>query len=96
LSSGAFSEVFDGGSLNRLDAYDAAQRPIAKQVISITGWLTTIATVPEYIRPLRNLIVQGVSPLVRRWLAWRLSMLGYSAAAPYSFGDRQAEARRLT
>lgn len=71
------SKMRDGMSLDLLDSYDAIQRPIAKRVISITSWLTKIATIPEPISLIRNLLVGALSPMIRQRLAWRLSQLGY-------------------
>ena len=62
-----------------LDAYDQARRPIAEQVLRLTGRLTDMATLPRPLRPLRNTAMRLAAhlPGVRRGLAWRLSGLLY-------------------
>ena len=74
----ALSMILGGGSAALLDAYAAAQRPVAEEVISITNLLTTVATADEHLRPVRNLAVSMLDPLIRSRLAWRLSLLGYN------------------
>jgi 2-polyprenyl-6-methoxyphenol hydroxylase-like FAD-dependent oxidoreductase len=74
----ALSMILQGGSVDLLDAYAAAQRPIAEQVIGITNLLTTIATTNEHLRAVRNIVVRMLDPLVHKRLAWRLSLLGYN------------------
>ena len=75
----ALTAVLDSGSEFALDAYGAARRPIAKQVLSLTGRLTRVATLPAPVRPLRNALMRlaAASPAVRHGLAWRLSGLAY-------------------
>jgi len=48
-------------------------------VLALTGRLTTLATLPAPVRPLRNLLIGGASqvPAVRQGLAMRLSGLVY-------------------
>ena len=67
------------GSDTALDAFSAARRPIAQQVVSLTSRLTTLATLPAPVRPARNAAIGLAShlPAVRRGLAWRLSGLIY-------------------
>ncbi len=77
--AGALSEVVRGGPDTVLDAYSAAQRQRAEQVLRLTGRLTRIATLPRPLRPIRNAgmrLAAGI-PGVRRQLAVRLSGLGY-------------------
>ncbi|OBH82605.1 pentachlorophenol monooxygenase [Mycobacterium scrofulaceum] len=75
--AGALAEVLRGGSDTALDAYSAAQRRRAERVLTLTGRLTRVATLPRPLRPLRNTgmrLAAGV-PAVRRRLALRLSGL---------------------
>lgn len=62
-----------------LNAYNAARRPVAKQVVLLTDGLTRIATVGWQFRSLRNAFLRllAYSPTFRRSLAWRLSGLIY-------------------
>jgi 2-polyprenyl-6-methoxyphenol hydroxylase-like FAD-dependent oxidoreductase len=60
---------------DRLEAYNAVQRPIAKQVISVTDLLTNVATLRGPLRRLRNIVLYVLSPFIRRRLSWRLSLL---------------------
>ncbi|MCV7074954.1 NAD(P)/FAD-dependent oxidoreductase [Mycobacterium szulgai] len=62
-----------------LDAYSASQRHKAQQVLSLTGRLTRVSTLPRPLRPIRNsaLRLAAKAPAVRRQLAWRLSGLVY-------------------
>jgi 2-polyprenyl-6-methoxyphenol hydroxylase-like FAD-dependent oxidoreductase len=73
----ALSEVFEGTPLTVLDRYADTQRPIAKEVISITNLLTKTATLPEPLVLLRNMVVGALNPFIRQGLARRLSLLGY-------------------
>ncbi|WP_375485752.1 FAD-dependent oxidoreductase [uncultured Mycobacterium sp.] len=75
----ALGEVVHGGSDTALDAYSAARRPIARQVLATTGRLTRLATLPKAARPVRNTAMRLAShvPAVRSGLAWRLSGLVY-------------------
>lgn len=75
--AGALADVLRGGSDAALDAYSAAQRRRAERVLTLTGRLTRVATLPRPLRPLRNTgmrLAAGV-PAVRRRLALRLSGL---------------------
>lgn len=67
------------GSQPTLDAYGAARRPIALQVVALTDRLTRLATVSPGRRPLRNTFLKLLAciPAFRRQLAWRLSGLVY-------------------
>ncbi len=71
----ALSGILEGDSPDLLDSYNIAQRPVAKQVISLTNLLTKIATMPERLRLTRNIILGILSPFIRRRLARRLSLL---------------------
>ncbi|BBY05531.1 FAD-dependent monooxygenase [Mycobacterium noviomagense] len=75
----ALGEVLHGGSDTALDAYSAARRPIARQVLATTGRLTRLATLPKAARPIRNGAMRLAArvPAVRSGLAWRLSGLVY-------------------
>lgn len=67
------------GSDTALDAYTATRKPIARQVLRITGRLTRLATVPKAACPARNAAMRlaGHVPGVRNRLAWQLSGLVY-------------------
>ncbi|ORW31067.1 pentachlorophenol monooxygenase [Mycobacterium paraense] len=75
---GALAEVLRGGSDAALDAYAAAQRQRAEQVLKLTGRLTRISTLPRPLRPIRNstMLLAARVPGVRRQLAVQLSGLG--------------------
>jgi 2-polyprenyl-6-methoxyphenol hydroxylase-like FAD-dependent oxidoreductase len=74
----ALAEVVQGGSEAALDAYAAAQRRQAEQVLKLTGRLTRIATLPRPVRPVRNTAMRLAArvPAVQRQLAMQLSGLG--------------------
>jgi 2-polyprenyl-6-methoxyphenol hydroxylase-like FAD-dependent oxidoreductase len=74
----ALANAVQGGSDAALDAYAAAQRRRAEQVLKLTGRLTRIATLPRPVRPLRNTAMRLAArvPAVRRQLAMQLSGLG--------------------
>ncbi len=76
--AGALAEVLGGGPDTALDAYSAAQRRRAEQVLRLTGRLTRLATLPGPLRPVRNSAVRVAAavPAVRRRLALQLSGLG--------------------
>jgi 2-polyprenyl-6-methoxyphenol hydroxylase-like FAD-dependent oxidoreductase len=67
------------GSDTALNAYTATRKPIARQVLTMTGRLTRLATVPKTARPARNGLMRLAAhvPAVRSGLAWRLSGLVY-------------------
>jgi 2-polyprenyl-6-methoxyphenol hydroxylase-like FAD-dependent oxidoreductase len=71
------SAIIEGGPLELLQRYDAAQREVASKVITITDLLTNVATVRGRWRWIRNVLVEALSPVIRERLAWRLSLLGY-------------------
>ncbi|QNI08460.1 pentachlorophenol monooxygenase [Mycobacterium kubicae] len=75
----ALTDVLRGDTEAVLDAYGATQRARAQQVLTLTGRLTRISTLPRPLRPIRNsaLRVAAQIPAVRRQLAWRLSGLVY-------------------
>jgi 2-polyprenyl-6-methoxyphenol hydroxylase-like FAD-dependent oxidoreductase len=63
----------------QLDTYSASQRQQAQQVLTLTGRLTQLATLPRPLRPIRNSAMRAAAhvPAARRQLAWRLSGLVY-------------------
>ncbi len=67
------------GSDTALDAYGAARRPVAQQVVKLADVLTRLATVRPGLRLLRNAVLGCLSrlPAVRSRMAWRLSGLVY-------------------
>lgn len=75
----ALAAVVAGASDTLLDGYTAARRPVAQQVVELTDRLTTLATLPRPLRPLRNavLVVLGHLPAATRALASRLAGLVY-------------------
>ena len=75
----ALEQVLAGGSDSLLDRYSHDRRAVAQQVLSLTGRLTKMATLPRALRPARNVAMQLSSrvPAVRHQLAWRLSGLVY-------------------
>ncbi len=75
----ALGDVLHGGSDSALEAYSANRRPIAREVLTMTGRLTRLATVPRPVRPARNGVMRLAAqiPAVRNGLAWRLSGLVY-------------------
>lgn len=68
-----------GGDDTAVDTYSEHRRPIAQQVLTLTGRLTRVATLPAPVRPLRNTLMRlaGAMPPVRDGLAPRLSGLVY-------------------
>jgi 2-polyprenyl-6-methoxyphenol hydroxylase-like FAD-dependent oxidoreductase len=75
----ALARVLAGEPESVLDAYSAARRPIAQQVVAMTDRLTRLATLPRAARPVRNAVIglAGRIPAVRRALATQLSGLVY-------------------
>ena len=75
----ALAAVFGGEPDTALDAYSAARRPIAKDVVAMTDRLTRLATLPRAARPIRNIAISlvGRIPAVRLAVARRLSGLVY-------------------
>jgi 2-polyprenyl-6-methoxyphenol hydroxylase-like FAD-dependent oxidoreductase len=75
----ALHDALSGGSDATLDAYSTSRRPIAQQVLTTTGRLTQLATLPSAARPARNGLMRLAArvPGVRSRLAWRLSGLIY-------------------
>ena len=75
----ALHDVLSGGSDAALDAYSADRRPVARAVLTTTGRLTRLATLPRAARPARNVLMRLAAriPSVRTKLAWRLSGLVY-------------------
>jgi 2-polyprenyl-6-methoxyphenol hydroxylase-like FAD-dependent oxidoreductase len=82
----ALSNVLEGQSPDLLDSYAATQRPMAQEVISTTDLLTNVATVNEPLSEIRNVLVRVLDPMIRKRLAWRLSLLE----------DRDETLRKLT
>jgi 2-polyprenyl-6-methoxyphenol hydroxylase-like FAD-dependent oxidoreductase len=75
----ALQQVLAGAPESVLDRYGHDRRAVARQVLSLTGRLTKMATLPPALRPARNATMQLSSrvPAIRRRLAWRLSGLVY-------------------
>jgi len=77
----ALAEVLheDAPASDSLDTYSAVQRQRAQQVLTLTGRLTRVATLPRPLRPIRNSAMRLAAhvPATRRQLAWRLSGLVY-------------------
>jgi 2-polyprenyl-6-methoxyphenol hydroxylase-like FAD-dependent oxidoreductase len=75
----ALRDALSGGSTAALDLYSASRRPIAREVLTTTGRLTRLATLPRAVRPARNGLMRLAAqmPAVRSQLAWRLSGLVY-------------------
>jgi 2-polyprenyl-6-methoxyphenol hydroxylase-like FAD-dependent oxidoreductase len=75
----ALEQVLAGGPESVLDRYGRERRAVAQEVLSLTGRLTRMATLPRPLRPARNVAMQLASrvPAMRRQLAWRLSGLVY-------------------
>ncbi|HEY9304153.1 MAG TPA: FAD-dependent monooxygenase, partial [Mycobacterium sp.] len=73
----ALEHVLAGGSDSLLDRYSHDRRAVAQEVLSLTGRLTKMATLPRALRPARNVAMKLSSrvPALRRQLAWRLSGL---------------------
>lgn len=75
--AGALTEVLGGGPDTALDTYAATQRRWAEQVLTLTGRLTRMSTLPRPLRPIRNSGIRLAAqiPAVRRQLAVQLSGL---------------------
>ncbi|OBI86622.1 FAD-dependent monooxygenase [Mycobacterium sp. 1245805.9] len=75
--AGALTEVLGGGPDTALDAYATTQRRWAEQVLTLTGRLTRMSTLPRPLRPIRNSVIRLAAqvPAVRRKLAVQLSGL---------------------
>ncbi|GGK99109.1 FAD-dependent oxidoreductase [Nocardia jinanensis] len=71
------SRVLRGEPQALLDEHAAARRRSTEVVVAIAGRLTSLATLPAAVRPLRNIAMRlaGKTSLVRDKLAWRLSGL---------------------
>lgn len=72
------------GSPDVLDAYSAAQRRVAKHVITVTDWLTKAATVHGVVRQVRNRVVGALNPIVRQRVAWQLSQLANHSSVTHA------------
>lgn len=73
----ALDAALERGTSEPLERYNARQRRIASQVITLTNALTHVATMGARLRPIRNAILSAVSPFVRQRIAWQLSLLAY-------------------
>ena len=71
--------VLGGRPESLLDEYSAVRRPMARGVVTLTDRLTRLATLPRFVRPIRNVGIglAGRFPVVQRALAMRLSGLVY-------------------
>ncbi|WP_431938225.1 FAD-dependent oxidoreductase [Nocardia grenadensis] len=71
------ARVLRGESPTLLDEYAAARRRNTESVVAIAGRLTSLATMPAAVRPIRNIAMRlaGRTARVRNGLAWRLSGL---------------------
>jgi len=67
------------GKVSALDEYGDDRRPVARKVIALADRLTRLATAPEVLRPVRNLLLRalGSLPAWRNRLALELSGLRY-------------------
>jgi len=75
--SGALTAALERDSPDALDSYSAARRPVAESIVAVTNRLTWLATMKQYLRPIRNAVLGTLNPLVSRRLAWQLSGLVY-------------------
>jgi 2-polyprenyl-6-methoxyphenol hydroxylase-like FAD-dependent oxidoreductase len=73
----ALDACLEHGSPDPLDAYTAARRPVAEQIVAVTNRLTWLATMDRQVRTLRNTALALLDPIASRRLARRLSMLVY-------------------
>jgi 2-polyprenyl-6-methoxyphenol hydroxylase-like FAD-dependent oxidoreductase len=73
----ALESALKRGDETALQKYEAQRRPIAAQVVKMADRLTRLATVPRFMRPMRNMLLRLLSyvPAYRKALAWRLSGL---------------------
>ncbi|HSA49744.1 MAG TPA: FAD-dependent monooxygenase [Yinghuangia sp.] len=71
--------ILDGAPLGLLDEYEAARRPVARQVIALTDRLTRLAVVDPRLRTTRNALIGAAAhvPIIPRRLARRLSGVVY-------------------
>jgi 2-polyprenyl-6-methoxyphenol hydroxylase-like FAD-dependent oxidoreductase len=74
---GALDAALERDAPEMLDAYAAARRPVAKQVVALTNGLTRLALMDRQLRLLRNAVLEGLSPFIRRRFALQLSGLVY-------------------
>ncbi|MEL0028377.1 MAG: NAD(P)/FAD-dependent oxidoreductase, partial [Perlucidibaca sp.] len=67
------------GDAQALDDYGRVRRPAAQRIVTLADRLTRMATVPVWLRPLRNQLLRGLArwPAVQKALALRLSGLAY-------------------
>ena len=73
----ALDACLEQGAPDPLEAYTAARRPVAQQIVAVTNRLTWLATMDRQVRALRNTALALVAPIASRRLARRLSMLVY-------------------
>jgi 2-polyprenyl-6-methoxyphenol hydroxylase-like FAD-dependent oxidoreductase len=73
----ALVDVLRTGNEHPLDEYARFRRPVARNVIRLSGRLTRSAILPRRLIPARNSVLSLVShiPAFRRRLAWQLSGL---------------------
>ncbi|WP_329100471.1 FAD-dependent oxidoreductase [Micromonospora sp. NBC_01699] len=73
----ALADVLSGAPETVLDAYAAARRSVAREVVGFAGRLTRVGTAAAPLRPLRNTALRLLStaPAARRQLAGRLAGL---------------------
>jgi 2-polyprenyl-6-methoxyphenol hydroxylase-like FAD-dependent oxidoreductase len=76
-AAGALDASLEYGSPDPLEAYTAARRPVAEQVVATTNRLTWLATMDRQVRALRSTVLARLDPIASRRLARRLSMLVY-------------------
>lgn len=75
----ALAAALAGAGEAPLDAWAAARRPVALEVVALADRLTRLATLSHWLRPLRNALLWSVarSPAFRRRLTWQLSGLAW-------------------
>jgi 2-polyprenyl-6-methoxyphenol hydroxylase-like FAD-dependent oxidoreductase len=75
--AGALDRAIENDSPAALEAYSAARRPVAQQIVTVTDRLTRLATMDRQLRALRNTTLAALNPVIGQRLAWRLSQLAY-------------------
>jgi 2-polyprenyl-6-methoxyphenol hydroxylase-like FAD-dependent oxidoreductase len=73
----ALDASLEHGAADPLEAYTAARRAVAEQIVAVTNRLTWLATMDRQVCTLRNSVLALLDPVASRRLAWRLSMLVY-------------------
>jgi 2-polyprenyl-6-methoxyphenol hydroxylase-like FAD-dependent oxidoreductase len=86
--AGAIESALKRNDESALQAYETQRRPIAAQVVKMADRLTRLATVPRFLRPVRNALLGLLAhmPAYRQELAWRLAGLV----------DRESQTHRLS